>query len=356
MKTTIVLGTRPEIIKLAPIIKKLDKRRYSVVFSGQHFEHKMGLQFIDELELPKPNHTMKLTGKTPSIQISEIILKLSKILSDEKPDTVIVQGDTNTVLAASICSIKQKIPISHVESGLRSYDWRMPEEHNRIAVDHISEVLFAPTSKSKQNLLSENVHGSIHVTGNTVIDAINMYSRISKQKSQLSMDENFALLTLHRAENVDNKKSLSSIIKGLIDSNENIVFPVHPRTKKCLIEFDLFSKLKKSNNIKLLDVVGYFEMLELMKKCSFIVTDSGGIQEESTAPQIRKKVLVLRKTTDRPETVEYKMSELIGLNSKTISNKIKKTFENPKISTRKTPYGNGNASSKIIEILKKYYS
>ena len=145
MKATIVLGTRPEIIKLAPIIKKLGSRRSSVIFSGQHYDYAMGLQFFEQLGLPKPNHTMKLEGKIPSIQISEIILKLSKIISKEKPDTVIVQGDTNTVLAASICALKQNIPVSHVESGLRSFDWRMPEEHNRITVDHISELLFTPT-------------------------------------------------------------------------------------------------------------------------------------------------------------------------------------------------------------------
>jgi len=356
MKIAIVLGTRPEIIKLAPIIKKLGNKKCTIIFTGQHFDYQMGLQFIHQLELPKPNYSLKISKTNSSLQISEIITKLSKILSREKPDTVIVQGDTNTVLAAGICSIKSGIPISHVEAGLRSHDWRMPEEHNRIVIDHLSELLFAPTQNSKINLTSEKVHGQIFVTGNTIIDAINMYSKISKKKSSFSIDINeYVLLTLHRSENVDNKKILSLIVKGIIDSNENIIFPVHPRTKKRLHEFNLYNKLSKSKNILLMNPLGYFEMLELMKKCSFIVTDSGGIQEEATSPVIRKKVLVIRKTTDRPEAVESKMAKIIGLNEKSISSSIKKTMKNPKLSSRKTPYGKGNTSSKIIEILQKRF-
>ncbi len=356
MKIAIVLGTRPEIIKLAPIIKKLGTKKSIVIFTGQHFDYEMGMQFIHQLELPKPDYSLKISKSNPQLQISEIIAKLSKILSKEKPDTVMVQGDTNTVLASGICSLKSNIPISHVEAGLRSFDWRMPEEHNRIVVDHISELLFAPTKKSKTNLISEKVHGKIHVTGNTVIDSINMYSKVSKKKSLLSIDiDNYALLTLHRMENVDNKKILSSIIKGVINSNENIVFPIHPRTKKRLDEFNLYDKLSKSKNIHLLNSLGYFEMLELMKKCSFIVTDSGGIQEEATSPVIRKKVLVVRKTTDRPEAVESKIAEIIGLTEKIISNYIKKTMKNPEIFSKSTPYGKGNASNKIIKITQNYF-
>ena len=356
MKAAIVLGTRPEIIKLAPIIKKLGKRKCFVIFTGQHFDYEMGMQFIHQLGLPNPKYTLKISKSNPSLQISEIIKNLSKIFSTEKPDTVIVQGDTNTVLAAGICALKSGIPISHVEAGLRSNDWRMPEEHNRIAIDHLSELLFAPTQKSKINLENENVHGQIHVTGNTIIDSINMYSKISKKKSSLSVEmDDYVLLTLHRSENVDNKKILSSIIKGIIHSNEDVIFPVHPRTKKRLQEFNLYNKLSKSENVFLLDSLGYFEMLELMKKCLFIVTDSGGVQEEATSRAIRKKVLVVRKTTDRPESIESKLAHLVGLSEETISNYIRKTMKNPKISSTKTPYGDGHASDQIIKIIQKQF-
>ena len=356
MKIALVLGTRPEIIKLAPIIKKIGSKNCSVIFTGQHYDRKMGLGFMRDLDLPKPDYSLNITKSNPQLQISEIIGKLSKILIKDDFDSVIVQGDTNTVLAAGICSLKSNIPISHVESGLRSNDWRMPEEHNRIAIDHLSEFLFAPTKNTKFNLISEKVHGQIFVTGNTVIDAINMYSKISKKKSKLFIPSTeFILSTLHRAENVDDRKTLSRILKGLINSNEKIIFPIHPRTKKRLHEFGFFNKLDQNQNIQMMDSVGYFEMLELMKNCSFIVTDSGGIQEEATSPIIRKKVLVVRKTTDRPESVENQLAEIVGLKEKNITNSIKKTIKNPKLHSKKTPFGKGDASEKILNILKKSF-
>ena len=201
----------------------------------------------------------------------------------------------------------------------------MPEEHNRIIVDHISELLFAPTQNAKSNLKSEKVHGQIFVTGNTVIDAINIYSKISKKKSQLSItSSDFVLLTLHRAENVDNKKILSSVLKGLINSNEKIIFPIHPRTKKRLHEFGLFNKLSQNKNIQIIDSVGYFEILELMKNCSFIVTDSGGIQEEATSPIIRKKVLVLRKQLIDQKLLRIKWLKLLEQTKKLSQIQLKK--------------------------------
>ncbi len=354
MKTAIVLGTRPEIIKLAPIINRLNKKNSSLIFTGQHYDYEMSLRFIEQLGIRKPDYSLRISHTDPPTQIGEIVTKLPKIFKKVKPDTVIVQGDTNTVLAASLASLKSEIPVSHVEAGLRSFDWRMPEEHNRIATDHISKFLFAPTKKSKNNLNSENVRGRIFVTGNTIIDAIITYSDMSSKKSRLSVDvDNYILVTLHRSENVDNKKTLASIISAILETKQKVIFPVHPRTAKRLKEFNLFNKLLNSENVLLLDAVGYFEMLELMKNCSFIVTDSGGVQEEATAPNIQKKVLVTRKTTDRPEAVTARMSEVVGVEKKNIVTAIKKTIKNPNISSKKTPYGIGNSSEKIIKILKK---
>ena len=354
MKTVTVLGTRPEIIKLAPLIKKL--KNNSIIFTGQHYDYDMSLQFIKQLGLPTPDYSLNISKSNPSQQMGEIIIKLSKILSTIKPETVIVQGDTNTVLATSISSLKSKIPISHVESGLRSFDWRMPEEHNRIATDHISELLFAPTKDSQKNLKNERVHGKIFVTGNTVIDSINMYSKISAKKSSLDLlyDE-YILMTLHRAENVDNKTTLSSIINAILKADADFIFPVHPRTIKRLKEYNLYKKLKNSKNIILLNSVGYFEILELMKNCSFILSDSGGIQEEATSPKIRKKVLVTRKTTDRPESVIVGLSELVGTQEKKISIAINRVLNNPTLKSKKTPYGKGDSSSKITKILKRHF-
>src|SRR3990167_2640811 len=187
----------------------------------------MGLRFIEQLGLRKPDYSLKISHSDPSTQIGEIITKLPKIFKKIKPDTVIVQGDTNTVLAASLASLKSGIPISHIESGLRSFDWRMPEEHNRIATDHISELLFAPTKNAKNNLINEKVHGKIFITGNTIIDSINNYEKFSSKQSQITIDKsNFILMTLHRAENVDDKKILIPIIRTILNSNEDFIFPV----------------------------------------------------------------------------------------------------------------------------------
>lgn len=283
------------------------------------------------------------------------MINLAKIFTKINPDTVLVQGDTNTVLSSAITSIKCNIPVSHVEAGLRSYDWRMPEEHNRIAVDHISEFLFAPTEYNKTSLKNENVHGKIFVTGNTSIDSVcENIQNIEKLKTIQNDFDDFVLLTLHRGENVDDKNILSGIIDGLINSKTNIVFPLHPRTLKKLKQFGLYLKIKDSKNISLLPPVGYFDMLYLMKKCNLIVSDSGGIQEESTAPSIRKKVLVLRTSTERIEAIESGFAEIIGVKPSKISNSIRKNFDNP-VKLTKSPYGNGNSSKKIIDILKKNF-
>ena len=361
MKTAIILGTRPEIIKLSPIINKLNKKNSTVIFTGQHYDFDMSMKFIKELGLRSPDFKMKLTKlqnttTDRATQSGEIILNLAKIISSIKPDTVLVQGDTNTVLAAAITSIKCSIPVSHVEAGLRSYDWRMPEEHNRIAVDHISELLFAPTKATKKILEQEKVHGKIFVTGNTSIDAVEQNIKYAEQKSKIKIEnDDFILATIHRGENVDNKETLLSMIKGLLHSNTNIILVAHPRTLRRLREFGFYNKIKNSKTVSLIPAVGYFDMLHLMKKCKFIISDSGGVQEEATSPKIRKKVLVVRKTTDRPESVNQGYSELVGTTSWKIADAIKRNLINSKISSHTSPYGKGNASKKIINVLQKTF-
>ncbi len=360
MKTAVVIGTRPEIIKLAPVIDQLRKKDSTLIFSGQHYDHLMGVDLIEQLGLRRPDYSLPISKSVPAVQMGKIMIRLSKILDETKPDTVIVQGDTNTILASAVASLKSKVPVSHVESGLRSFDWRMPEEHNRICVDHISELLFAPTKTSRTNLLTECVHGRIHVTGNTVIDSVEKYARISRAKSTLDIGiDDYALLTLHRSENVDDDASLSSIIGALRGcKQQRFVFPVHPRTKKRLIQLGLLEKLEALENFTLLDSAGYFDMLELMKRSSFVVTDSGGIQEEVTAPSIRKKAVVIRKTTDRPESIASGYALMAGTSPPQIQKSIKNVANLSSLRTRRSPppspppYGRGGASKKIIRILK----
>lgn len=359
MKVALVMGTRPEIIKLSPIIKLLNKKNSTIIFTGQHYDYNMSIKFMDELQIRKPDYSMKLTKlqnttTDRATQIGEIVLNLAKIISKIAPDTVIVQGDTNTVLAAAITGLKCSVPVTHVEAGLRSYDWRMPEEHNRIAVDHISEFLFAPTERAKKTLLDEKVHGKTYVTGNTSIDAIQQNISKAEKNANLSTEKKeFALVTLHRGENVDNKETLSSIVQGLVRSKMDMIFPAHPRTVKQLQRFGLYKNLQESENILVIHPVGYFDMLYLMKTCQFIISDSGGVQEEATSPSIKKKVLVIRDTTDRPEAVNAGYSELVGTSTRKIIQAIKSAQDYSKIKSNVNPYGNGHSAEKILSILRK---
>lgn len=349
-KILLVTGTRPEIIKLSSIIKKI-KNDMIFVHTGQHYDYNMSLQFIEELKLPSPDFKLKLSKREPILQI---IKKINNIIKKTNPSILCVQGDTNTVLGSSIAALKNKIPIAHVESGLRSNDWRMQEEHNRIIVDHISDLLFAPTTTAKKSLIHENVHGKIFVTGNTVIDAIENYFPSSLKKSKIKTPSEFILTTLHRAENVDNAKTLTNLCDAIIKSPIPIIFPIHPRTKSNLKKLNLYNSLKRCKNIILMSPVGYFDFLYLMKSCKFIITDSGGIQEEATSPSIKKFVLVVRKTTDRPEAVKSNFAKVIGTNKENIIREIHKANNSKQKLSKNSPYGNGHSSDQISSLIYQY--
>ena len=355
-RIVIIAGTRPEIIKIAPIIRRLqeEKSKYIFVYTGQHYDHQLSSQIISDLELPLPDYNFKLKSKISSVQIAEIMTNLEKI-SKQKNDIILVQGDTNSVLAASLFAIKQNKKLVHVEAGLRSFDWRMPEEHNRRMVDHISDYLLAPTKESKQNLINEKVNGKIHVTGNTVMDAVKEHIKLSEKKSLIQNNIKFneyMLATFHRSENVDNRKNLQNIIEGIIKSNLPVVIPLHPRTKKMLKKFNLYKKIE-TKNIQIIPPQGYLDFLSLMKNCKFIVTDSGGIQEEATSQFLAKKVVVLRDSTERPEALENGNIMLLQLNQQKITKQLKFEWNHDFNNNNKSPYGNGDASTKIFKILKK---
>lgn len=348
----IVAGTRPEIIKMAPVIRALKRGDFSFIHTGQHYDYNLSLRFIRELNLPKPDVTFVLSNDDPALQMGEMIAKLRKALRKLQPKIVAVEGDTNSVLAGGIAAIKSRIKLAHVEAGLRSYDWRMPEEHNRIAVDHISDLLFAPTKNSKKNLLEENVHGVIHVTGNTVIDAVIQNIPIAKRRSTIEIpSKDFVLVTLHRAENVDDGRKLKDLVGALIKVPMQIIFPIHPRTVRRLKQFKLYDKVKKASNIKLIPPVGYFDFLVLMQRCRFIITDSGGIQEEVTCPLIRKRVILLRKFTERPEAVEAGFVKVVGTVESRITDAIKRTMNSRERISSSSPFGDGHAGKRTARLL-----
>jgi len=354
----IVVGTRPEIIKMAPILRAFKKESlpYTFVHCGQHYDYEMSQQFIDELELPKPDYGFKVKAYSPSVQTAKIMILIENVVKKVKPDVVLVEGDTNGVLASALATVKLGIPVGHVEAGLRSYDLRMPEEYNRRLVDHISSYLFAPTENAEQNLKLENVWGKTFVTGNTVIDAVKQHLPLARQKSKILDEikfEKFALVTAHRAENVDNPTVLRDFVESFTHAPIPTVYPVHPRTRKQLHKQKLWKTLFSSKNVQILPPIGYFDFLILMENCEMIITDSGGIQEEATAPQIRKPVLVTRISTERPEAVEAGFAKVVGVKKNNIIAAMKQTLNEKHEFPQRSPYGDGTSGELIVKILRK---
>ena len=332
---TVVVGTRPGIIKMSPLIRTLQEQSLShfVIHTGQHYSAEMDDVFMRELGITSDvfrvsdSHKKTLHGE----KTAHMLAGVEEVLYREKPGVVLVCGDANTNLAAGLAARKLHIILGHVESGLRSWDWRMPEEHNRVMLDHISELLFAPTEECVENLQRESVRGEIHLTGNTIVDALNHNYTIAEKKSHiletLGLKKNqYMLLTAHREENVDSKENLQNILKGIKEItdtyNYDVVFPIHPRTKKRIDSFNLRGNVKRIKNFNIIDVVGYFDFLSLLGNAKLVLTDSGGIQEESCI--LKVPCVTLRDNTERPETVEVGANCVAGVMSKGIMKSVKK--------------------------------
>jgi UDP-N-acetylglucosamine 2-epimerase (non-hydrolysing) len=359
MKTTVVaVGTRPEIIKMAPIVRALKKNGSPFIFvhCGQHYDYNMSQQFIDELELPAPDYGFKVKAYSQGAQTARIMIYMENLLKKTTPALVLVEGDTNGVLATALATVKLGIPVGHVEAGLRSFDLRMPEEHNRRLTDHASAYLFAPTKTAENNLKKENVWGRIYTTGNTVIDAVIQHLPIAQRKSTILEDirfDKFALATAHRTENVDDPTVLKSFMEAFAEAPMPVVYPMHPRTRKRLRQSGLLRKVENQKNLQVLPPLGYFDFLVLMKECEMILTDSGGIQEEATAPSIRKPVLVMRLSTERPEAVKAGFAKVVGTKKRNILEAMKEELEDEKELPNKSPYGDGDAAERIVRIVGK---
>ena len=351
-KIMLVVGTRPEVIKMAPVMHGLRKIGADFVFvhTGQHYDYNLSKKMIEDLQLRSPDYTFKLRGSSPVEQMTQIMLSLASVLTNERTRIISVEGDTNTIVAAALAALKMGVKIAHVESGLRSRDWRMPEEHNRIMVDHVSDLLFAPTMDSKVNLSSEHVHGKVFVTGNTAIDAVMRYVPLAEKVSRILETvryTRFILTTAHRAENVDDPVVLKELVGTLTRAPLPVVFPVHPRTVKRLRQFGLYSKITDSANVQVLPPVGYLDLLLLMKRCEAILTDSGGLQEEATASSIRKPVVVFRKHTERPEAVRAGFAKVAGVTKIGALRSLGVMLSPDKRLPARSPYGDGKAGDRI---------
>ncbi|RLG59515.1 MAG: UDP-N-acetylglucosamine 2-epimerase (non-hydrolyzing) [Candidatus Hydrothermarchaeota archaeon] len=358
MKALVVASTRPEVIKLAPVLRELEKNKieYRFITTGQHYDRMLFDKFIEELELRKPDYNIEVGSGTQAYQTSQALLELERIFLRENPNVVIVQGDTNSTLSSALAAIKLHIPVAHVEAGLRSFDKRMPEEINRIIADHCSMLLFAPTEKAALNLITEGIFPEkVFIVGNTIVDAVLQNIEIAKRKSSIK-EKDYILLTLHRAENVDNKKILENIVDALISINKKIIFPVHPRTKKRLEEFKLLEKLKNSN-IKIIEPLGYLDFLLLLSNAKLVLTDSGGVQEEAIILHV--PCVTLRTTTERPETIEAGGNVLAGVEKegivKTLNSLLFDEERYAKMKKAKNPFGDGKSGERIVSIILDKY-
>jgi UDP-N-acetylglucosamine 2-epimerase (non-hydrolysing) len=353
-----------------PIIKVFDSKSidYKYIHTGQHYDYNLFLKFIEEFEIRKPDICISADVSNPVNQVASIMEKIAIVMNELHPSLVLLEGDTNSVLASALAALKSKIPIGHIESGLRSNDWKTVEEHNRRIVDHISDVLFSPTDVSTKNLQAEQVHGDINTVGNTVIDAIKLClakSDYANNKTEskfvlksLGIDQSgddFILVTIHRAENVDDMRILEQVLKALSDSNLKYIFPMHPHTLKRIQEYGLKRHIDEA--IKIIEPVGYSDFIRLLKKCRFVITDSGGIQEEITSPQINKRALILRNFTERPESVASGHSVLCKIEHRTILQQIERfDLDDSNDITTESPYGVGDSAVKITDILEKKFS
>ncbi len=359
-EVAVVVGTRPGIIKFSPIIRALDQLRipFFIVHTGQHYSYNMDKQFFDELELPAPRFTNDNARRQTlhGAQTAEMIKAAEQAFVEAKPKAVIVGGDANTNLAGALAARKLGITLAHLEAGLRSDDWSMPEEHNRVMIDHISEILLAPTERARQNLVEDNVKGKIHVVGNPIVDAVYQNRKIARTKSTILEDHNlvdgeYFLLTFHREENLYNHRHLQNLIQTIekiLEQFENrVVFPMHPHTLKRLTEAGLSQRITEHANLTITNALGYIDFLRLLSSARLVLTDSGGIQEESCILQI--PCVTLRENTERPETVEAGANLITGTEFDRVRQGMDAMLAKER--TWDNPFGDGKAAERIATIL-----
>jgi UDP-N-acetylglucosamine 2-epimerase (non-hydrolysing) len=347
-RAVLIAGTRPEFVKLHPVAVALREAGVEtlLVTTEQHWSPTMKDAFFKELVWPCPVSSLGITARDALGLVAEVARTLPAQLTTK--DLVIVEGDTTSVLAAAIVANKLGLPLAHVEAGLRSYDIRMPEEHNRRVCDHLSDLLFAPTDGDAQHLRDERCLGSVIVTGNTVLDAVRQ--NMPRARPAEDIGDDFVLVTLHRQENVDSRAFLEEICEFLRSVRARCVFPVHPRTVDKLRSQGLWDRVADLPNVDTREPMGYLTFLDAMRRSRAIVTDSGGIQEEATAPEIRRPAIVLRRSTERPAAVEAGFSILAPVVATTLVAAVDDlSWFRPAAAS---PFGDGHAAEQITSALR----
>jgi UDP-N-acetylglucosamine 2-epimerase (non-hydrolysing) len=350
-----IVGARPNFIKLKPIHDRFKNDfRHEIIHTGQHYDYRLSEIFFKEFKLPEPNYNLEIGSGRSGYQVGEMIKKIERILTKNKYDLVLVYGDTNSTFAGAFAAVKSKIRVAHIESGLRSFDRRMPEEVNRILTDNISHYLFASTKTASHNLKRENVFGKIFETGDLSVEVIAKAKKLASKSTiikDLDLDpKKYIIFTMHRAENTEIDTSFLSIIRAFKTlSDIKILFPIHPRTKKILKEKKLYQKIKYCKNVLMIPPVGYIDFTHLVINADKIVTDSGGIQKEAYLLSI--PCITIRRNTEWIETVKEGWNVLTDTNSKKIVESVRKW--DPHKSRQKQVFGKGNTSEIIKDIILK---
>ena len=352
MKILTVVGARPQFIKAGPLSKEIRKNNKEVLLhTGQHYDDNMSEIFFRELGLPKPDINLEVGSGSHADQTGKMMLGIERVLSEGNFDMVLVYGDTNSTVAGALAASKMKVPIGHIEAGLRSFNRFQPEEINRIATDHLSDLLFAPTKTAMDLLKKEGLSKKSILVGDVMHDAIKEHSKVADKHGIIKKlglkNGEYLLTTIHRAENTDDKQRLSSIFKSLASTLEKVVLPLHPRTKKFIEEYGLG---KYADKLTIIEPVGYIEMLALEKNARLILTDSGGIQKEGFLLGV--PVVTLRNETEWVETVKDGWNRLVGADESKIISAIKNFRPKGK---RRNHFGNGDASKKIVQSIERWF-
>lgn len=354
-----ILGTRPEIIKTAPVLREIRKNgkiESYVVHTNQHYDHNMSGTFFESLNLQSPDKHLEVGSGTHAEQTADGLVAVEQILKSREPEAVLAQGDTNAVLSTAIAASKLPVDFCHIEAGIRSFDRSMPEEMNRVLADNVADLCFTPTPQAVENLHAEGVKNGVYETGNTVVDACLEHRSIAESESKILErlelhHGGYAVTTIHRASNTDDRDRLSTILKGLESQDYPVIFPCHPRTRSIIDEIGFDS----SGSLRIIDPLDYLDFLKLMMNARLVVTDSGGIQEEASILQI--PCLTVRSNTERQETVEAGVNRLIepDLVGDMMSELFFNDDQHDEMRGAPDLYGDGNSGEQIVRILEKYY-
>lgn len=352
-EVTIVVGTRPEFIKMSPVVRSIQSSNaleLRLIHTGQHYDEALSKTFFDTLELPAPNRYLDVGSGTHSEQTGKAMIAIEHDIRESDPDIILAQGDTNAVLSTALSVSKLDVLFGHVEAGIRSFDRTMPEEINRVVADHVADLLFAPTVVAKKNLATEGITNGVHITGNTIVDACQTHSEIAAQESnileRLSIEpDEYIAATIHRPRNTDDSDRLQHIVTALDTISVPVVLPAHPRTWEALEKIDF----EPTESLRLLDPLDYLDFLRLLMEARVVVTDSGGIQEEASILEV--PCLTVRPNTERPETIEAGVNELVE--PEALADRLSSIFETEADQMIGAPhlYGEGIAGQQIVGII-----